>query len=84
MNYLTKLTNEPMSKLPNLPINRSTNNDLLCKTNPILSAVGGLQMNVKSFHTVAYENKSNWTLGENEPNTNPIKPNLVRRRRIAK
>jgi hypothetical protein len=22
-----------------------------------------------------YENKSNWTLGENKPNSNPIKPN---------
>ncbi len=29
-------------------------------------------MNVKSFHTVDYENKSNWTLGENKPKTNPI------------
>jgi drug/metabolite transporter (DMT)-like permease len=26
------------------------------------------QMNVKSFNTVKYENKSNWTLGENKPN----------------
>jgi hypothetical protein len=26
------------------------------------------QMNVKSFHTVDYENKSNWTFGENKPN----------------
>jgi hypothetical protein len=39
------------------------------------------QMNVKSFHTVDYENKSNWKLGENKanqsqykPNTNPIYP----------
>ncbi len=23
-----------------------------------------------------YENKSNWTLGENKPNSNPIKHNL--------
>ena len=48
----------------------------LCKTNPILSAVGGLQMNVNPYNTTAYENKSNWTLGENEPNTNPIKANF--------
>jgi len=48
----------------------------LCKTNPILSAVGGLQMNVKSYNTKDYENKSNWTLGQNKPNSNPIKPNL--------
>jgi len=34
------------------------------------------QMNVTSFHTVVYENKSNWKLGENKPNTNPIKPNF--------
>ena len=59
-------------------------NPIRTQSNPILSAVGGLQVNVTSLITVAYENKSNWTLGENEPNTNPIKPNLVRRRRIAK
>ena len=33
-------------------------------------------MNVTSLITVDYENKSNWTLGENEPKTNPIKPNF--------
>jgi len=32
----------------------------------------GAQMNVKSFHTADYENKSNWTLGENKANTKPI------------
>jgi len=31
------------------------------------------QMNVSIFSQKAYENKSNWTLGENEPNTNPIR-----------
>ncbi|MFB0555637.1 MAG: hypothetical protein ACETWQ_20215 [Phycisphaerae bacterium] len=35
------------------------------------------------FITMTYENKSNWTLGQNKPNSNPNKPNLVRRRRIA-
>ncbi len=25
---------------------------------------------------MAYENKSNWTLGQNKPNSNPIKPNF--------
>ena len=34
------------------------------------------QMNVTSCYTVEYENKSNWTLGENKPNSNPNKPNL--------
>ena len=33
-------------------------------------------MNVSIFSTKDYENKSNWTLGENKPNSNPIKPNL--------
>jgi len=33
-------------------------------------------MNVTSIHTVVYENKSNWTLGENKPKTNPIKANF--------
>ena len=39
------------------------------------------QMNVTSLITVDYENKSNWTLGENEPNTNPIQtqsPSAIR------
>jgi len=32
-------------------------------------------MNVKPYNTTDYENKSNWTLGENKPNSKPIKPN---------
>ena len=36
------------------------------------------QMNVKSYNTMDYENKRDWTPGENEPKTNPIKPNLKR------
>ena len=54
---------------------RFTNQPFLCKTKPILSAVGGLQMNVSPVITRKYENKSNWTLGENKANTKPIKPN---------
>ncbi len=34
------------------------------------------QMNVNPYNTTNYENKSNWTLGENKPNSKPIKPNL--------
>jgi len=33
-------------------------------------------MNVKSYNTMDYENISDWTLGENKPNSNPNKPNL--------
>ncbi len=33
-------------------------------------------MNVNLYNTTDYENKSNWTLGQNKPNSNPIKPNL--------
>ncbi len=33
-------------------------------------------MNVNSLITIDYENISNWTLGKNKPNSNPIKPNL--------
>ena len=29
-------------------------------------------MNVNPYNTTDYENKSNWTLGENKPNSNPI------------
>jgi len=51
----------------------------LCKTNPILSAVGGLQMNVNLYNTTDYENKWQRKVRKNKPNTNPIqtqfKPN---------
>ena len=33
------------------------------------------QMNVTTYNTTDYENKHNWTLGQNKPNSNPIKPN---------
>jgi len=34
------------------------------------------QMDVKLNISRDYENKSNWTLGENKPNSNPNKANL--------
>ena len=33
------------------------------------------KMNVKSLVTMDYENRSDWTLGENKPNSKPNKPN---------
>jgi len=33
-------------------------------------------MNLKSYNTMDYENISDWTLGQNKPNSNPIKPNF--------
>ena len=33
-------------------------------------------MNLKFCKQMEYENISNWTLGENKPNSNPNKPNL--------
>ena len=35
------------------------------------------QMNVTPYNTKDYGNKSNWTLGENKPNSNPISKQLV-------
>ncbi len=32
-------------------------------------------MNVNIYNTTDYENKRDWTIGENKPNSNPIKPN---------
>ena len=34
------------------------------------------KMNVSIFSTMDYENISDWTIGQNKPNSNPIKPNL--------
>ncbi len=33
-------------------------------------------MNVNTYNTKEYENISDWTLGENKPNSNPIKSNF--------
>ena len=33
-------------------------------------------MNVKPYNTTNYEDKSDWTPGENKPNSNPIKANF--------
>jgi len=33
-------------------------------------------MNVSIYLQTAYENISDWTLGESKPNSNPIKPNF--------
>ncbi len=32
-------------------------------------------MSLKFCKQMDYENKSNWTIGQNKPNSNPIKPN---------
>ena len=34
------------------------------------------QMSANAFSTMDYENKHNWTLGQNKPNSNPINPNF--------
>jgi len=47
----------------------STNQLLFMQNKPNLLDA---QMNVSSILTTDYENKSNWTLGENKPNSNPI------------
>ena len=33
-------------------------------------------MSANAFSQMDYENISDWTLGQNKPNSNPIKPNL--------
>ena len=52
----------------------STNQPILCKTNPILSAVGGLQMNLSILSKMAYKNFIPLAGQKNKPNSNPIKP----------
>ncbi len=32
-------------------------------------------MNVNIYNTTDYEKKNDWTIGQNKPNSNPIKPN---------
>ena len=63
-NRLSSLTCQPITSL-------------LCKTKPILSAVGGLQMNVNSILTKDYERNDIFAVPENKANSNPIKANLL-------
>ena len=60
------------NKPPILP-RLSTNYNLFMQNEPNFSDD---QMNVTVIYTKEYENNSNWTLGENEPKTNPIKANF--------
>ncbi len=41
------------------------------------------KMNINSIITKDYRKKDDFAVRKNKPKTNPIKPNLVRRRRIA-
>ena len=48
----------------------------LCKTNPILSAVGGFQMNVNLFTTKDYEKNADFRHGKTKPKQTQSKPIL--------
>ncbi len=37
------------------------------------------QMNLKFCKQMDYEYKRDWTIGQNKPNSNPIKPNFLKR-----
>jgi len=47
-------------------------NPIQTQTNPILSAVGGLQMNVSSLITKDYRKNDDFAVRKNKPNSNPI------------
>jgi hypothetical protein len=47
-------------------------NPIQSQSNPILSAVGGLQMNINSLITKDYRKKDDFAVKKNKPNTNPI------------
>jgi hypothetical protein len=51
----------------------STNQLILCKTNPISSKA---KMNVNIYNTKIYQNETAFSRVKNKPNSNPIKPNL--------
>ena len=52
----------------------STNQLLFMQNKPNLLDT---QMNVSIFSQMDYENLSDWTIGQNKPNSNPIKPNFT-------
>ena len=52
----------------------STNQLLFIRNKPNFAKA---QMNISVYSTMDYENKHNWTLGENKPNSNPMSKQLV-------
>ncbi|MFH1882784.1 MAG: hypothetical protein ABIL62_08760, partial [Planctomycetota bacterium] len=63
----THYSEEPICREP------STNQLLFMQNKPNFRKA---QMNANVFITKEYENISDWTLGQNKPNSNPIKPNF--------
>ncbi|MBW8039198.1 MAG: PQQ-binding-like beta-propeller repeat protein [Planctomycetes bacterium] len=64
----------------NYQLNKSDERSIFMQNEPNLPDD---QMNVSTVIAREYENKSDWTLGENEPKTNPIKANFKRRNYTA-
>jgi len=54
----------------------STNQLLFMQNKPNLVRRRRIANDVSFFYTMNYENKRDWTLSQNKPNSNPIKPNL--------
>ncbi len=52
--------------------NKPNTKPIQTQSNPILSAVGGLQMSVNSILTKDYERNDIFAVPENKPNSNPI------------
>jgi len=62
-----------LTNFPSTSVESALQNHLFMQNEPNF---GKDQMDVSKVLTKDYGNKPNWTLGENEPKTNPIKPNL--------
>ena len=54
-------------------VTQDKTNPIRTQTNPIKANLQNAQINVTTFQAEVYENKSNWALFENKPNTKPIK-----------
>jgi len=60
------------TKLPSTLVENPLQIDLFMQNKPNFPKS---QIKVNIYNTTDYDNKSNWTLSENKPNSNPIKPN---------
>ena len=56
--------------------NKPNSNPIKPKTNPILSAVGGLQMNVNIYYTKVYKNETAFRRVKTNPKQSQNKPNF--------
>jgi len=70
LSSVVRLLSSVVSPPPSTSVENPLQIDLFMQNKPNFQKS---QIHLNAYTKTAYENKSNWTLGENKPNSNPIK-----------